>query len=126
MEPKINCRECGAALQAESPSGYCGSCLIALSLEEFEKDKRNPPPGELEWREAEKAGLLPTTPSSVYGNDIKSKGNPFSSSFRTERPGDRIGRYRLLQEIGQGGCGIVYMAEQEEPVRRKVALKVIK
>ncbi|HYV30107.1 MAG TPA: protein kinase, partial [Candidatus Binatia bacterium] len=44
----------------------------------------------------------------------------------TEKPGDRIGRYRLLQEIGQGGCGVVYMAEQEEPVRRKVALKVIK
>ncbi len=44
----------------------------------------------------------------------------------TERPGDRIGRYRLLQSIGEGGCGIVYMAEQEEPVRRRVALKVIK
>jgi len=44
----------------------------------------------------------------------------------TEKPGERIGRYRLLQEIGHGGCGVVYMAEQEEPVRRKVALKVIK
>ena len=43
-----------------------------------------------------------------------------------EKPGDRIGRYRLLQKIGEGGCGVVYMAEQEEPVRRKVALKVIK
>ena len=44
----------------------------------------------------------------------------------TEKPGDRIGRYKLLQKIGEGGCGVVYMAEQEEPVRRKVALKVIK
>src|SRR5436853_7351177 len=43
-----------------------------------------------------------------------------------EKPGDRIGRYKLLQQIGQGGCGVVYMAEQEEPVRRRVALKVIK
>lgn len=43
-----------------------------------------------------------------------------------EKPGDRIGRYRLLQKIGEGGCGVVYMAEQEEPVRRRVALKLIK
>src|SRR5215471_6945581 len=43
-----------------------------------------------------------------------------------EKLGDRIGRYKLLQQIGEGGCGIVYMAEQEEPVRRRVALKVIK
>ena len=43
-----------------------------------------------------------------------------------EKPGDRIGRYKLLQQIGEGGCGVVYMAEQEEPVRRRVALKVIK
>jgi len=43
-----------------------------------------------------------------------------------EKPGDRIGRYKLLEKIGEGGCGTVYMAEQEEPVRRRVALKVIK
>ena len=43
-----------------------------------------------------------------------------------KKPGDRIGRYKLLQQIGEGGCGVVYMAEQEEPVRRRVALKVIK
>ena len=44
----------------------------------------------------------------------------------TEKAGDRIGRYKLLEQIGEGGCGVVYMAEQEEPVRRRVALKVIK
>src|SRR5205809_455397 len=44
----------------------------------------------------------------------------------SEKPGDRIGRYKLLQHIGEGGCGVVYLAEQQEPVRRKVALKVIK
>src|SRR4051812_36018366 len=43
-----------------------------------------------------------------------------------EKPGDRIDRYKLLQQIGEGGCGIVYMAAQEEPIRRQVALKVIK
>ena len=44
----------------------------------------------------------------------------------SEKAGDKIGRYKLLQQIGEGGCGVVYMAEQEEPVRRRVALKVIK
>ncbi|MBL8803792.1 MAG: tetratricopeptide repeat protein [Planctomycetes bacterium] len=43
-----------------------------------------------------------------------------------ERAGDTIGRYRLLQEIGQGGMGVVWMAEQREPVVRKVALKIVK
>src|SRR5262245_8443308 len=42
------------------------------------------------------------------------------------RAGDSIGRYKLLQQIGEGGCGVVYMAEQSEPVRRRVALKIIK
>src|SRR4051794_9287077 len=44
----------------------------------------------------------------------------------TERPGTMIGPYKLLQQIGEGGMGVVYMAEQQTPVRRKVALKVIK
>jgi serine/threonine protein kinase/Tfp pilus assembly protein PilF len=44
----------------------------------------------------------------------------------SEKPGDRIGRYGLLQQIGEGGFGVVFMAEQEEPVRRRVALKIIK
>ena len=43
-----------------------------------------------------------------------------------EKPGDRIGHYKLLQQIGEGGCGVVYMAEQEAPVRRRIALKIIK
>ena len=43
-----------------------------------------------------------------------------------ERPGTTIGRYKLLEEIAEGGMGVVYMAEQREPVRRKLALKIIK
>jgi eukaryotic-like serine/threonine-protein kinase len=44
----------------------------------------------------------------------------------TEQSGQRIGRYKLLEQIGEGGFGTVWMAEQEEPVRRRVALKIIK
>lgn len=43
-----------------------------------------------------------------------------------ERPGAAIGPYKLLEQIGEGGFGVVFMAEQHEPVRRNVALKVIK
>ncbi|MEM7232687.1 MAG: serine/threonine-protein kinase, partial [Planctomycetota bacterium] len=44
----------------------------------------------------------------------------------TEGPGSQIGPYKLLQTIGEGGFGVVYLAEQEKPIRRRVALKVIK
>jgi eukaryotic-like serine/threonine-protein kinase len=50
----------------------------------------------------------------------------FLDSTICEQAGDTIGRYKLRQHIGEGGCGIVYLAEQTEPVRRRVALKVIK
>jgi serine/threonine protein kinase/tetratricopeptide (TPR) repeat protein len=43
-----------------------------------------------------------------------------------EKPGTMIGRYKLVHEIGHGGMGVVYMAVQKEPVKRKVALKIIK
>ena len=43
-----------------------------------------------------------------------------------EKPGTAIGPYKLLQQIGEGGMGTVFMAEQTHPVQRKVALKVIK
>jgi serine/threonine protein kinase/tetratricopeptide (TPR) repeat protein len=44
----------------------------------------------------------------------------------TERSGTRIGPYKLLEQIGEGGFGVVFMAEQTQPIRRKVALKVLK
>jgi serine/threonine protein kinase len=51
---------------------------------------------------------------------------PRSGNREFELPGAMIGRYKLLEKLGEGGCGVVYMAEQEEPVRRRVALKIIK
>ena len=44
----------------------------------------------------------------------------------SEEAGERLGRYKLLQKLGEGGCGVVWMAEQEEPVHRRVAIKIIK
>ena len=43
-----------------------------------------------------------------------------------ERPGSIIGVYKLLEQIGEGGFGVVFKAEQQEPMRRRVALKILK
>ncbi len=65
-------------------------------------------------------------PTPAEGPMPDSSGTNRIPGIPAEKTGDRIGRYKLLQQIGEGGCGVVYMAEQEEPVRRRVALKVIK
>jgi len=57
---------------------------------------------------------------------ILDKQTTLSDSDLTEGPGTTIGRYKLLEKIGEGGMAVVYMAEQTEPIRRKVALKIIK
>jgi eukaryotic-like serine/threonine-protein kinase len=70
--------------------------------------------------------LLEAEASAAYSGFLKNPSRARETIVVTEKPGDKIGRYKLLQQIGEGGCGVVYMAEQEEPVRRRVALKVIK
>src|SRR6266403_509249 len=101
MDPPATCPQCGAALPEDILQGLCPKCVA---------------------RQA--AGILDGLPNSpaVAGTFALTCG----MILPTEQPGDRIGRYKLLQKIGEGGCGVVYMAEQEEPVRRRVALKVIK
>src|SRR5438093_1103158 len=61
--------------------------------------------------------FLESPPSAVMIEDQEP-----TTAFRPvpEGPGTRIGPYKLLQQIGEGGFGVVYMAEQQEPVRRKV------
>jgi serine/threonine protein kinase len=62
--------------------------------------------------------------------DDDSRGEPsgltFSENSSLEKPGSWIGRYKLLSMLGEGGMGEVYMAEQEHPIKRQVALKIIK
>ncbi len=65
-------------------------------------------------------------PDSFLDDPVSGAVDTIDHAPVTERPGTIIGRYKLLQEIGEGGFGIVYMAEQQVPVRRKVALKIIK
>jgi WD40 repeat protein/serine/threonine protein kinase len=67
----------------------------------------------------EGASFLESPPAGIL--DIETS-PPSSSEF----PGTTIGRYKLLEQIGEGGMGVVFVAEQIEPVRRRVALKIIK
>ena len=98
MSEPGKCLSCGATLPSDYSAGLCSTCLPTEVLPLENQAGPESKPGEaIEF-------CLP----------------------RTEKPGDRIGRYRLLQQIGEGGWGVVYVAEQEEPVRRRVALKVIK
>jgi serine/threonine protein kinase len=66
---------------------------------------------------AEDASTIPPAERSAQRNALFAP---------TEGPGTRIGPYKLLQQIGEGGMGVVFMAEQEQPVRRRVALKIIR
>src|ERR1041384_6215270 len=104
------CKECSTAIPADSPGGFCAQCLLGLGLKaesmEHETEDAELEPGQLH------------SPSQAENP----KGSLAVSASLTVKLGDRIGRYRLLQEIGHGGCGVVYLAEQEQPVRRKVAL----
>jgi serine/threonine protein kinase len=102
MTPARTCAKCGATLSAESVLDVCPHCVAAQVL---------------------------STDTSPVSADASAKPPGtilMGSADPVEQPGDRIGRYKLLQKLGEGGCGVVYMAEQEEPVRRRVALKVIK
>src|SRR5258705_9959279 len=105
MPASKTCAKCGTTLTAESVLDVCPRCVAPQIL--F-------PTGFTGSRQPEEAEENKDDPPHPYvGGYI-------------EQPGDRIGRYKLLEKLGEGGCGVVYVAEQEEPVRRRVALKVIK
>src|SRR5262245_38992341 len=63
---------------------------------------------------------------SAIAGDADSLALHARSASASHGRGERIGNYRILEVIGEGGFGVVYLAEQEKPVRRRVALKILK
>jgi WD40 repeat protein/serine/threonine protein kinase len=77
-------------------------------------------------REVESLLQAHDEPGSFLQDRLAQQSATVDGPTSTETPGTVIGPYKLLQQIGEGGMGAVYMAEQTEPVRRRVALKIIK
>jgi eukaryotic-like serine/threonine-protein kinase len=97
LPDRERCRRCGAALT--SPRGPCPRCLLALAL-------------------------------AAGGDTDEAAAQESATEIRKDEPRgtppDRIGPYRIIETLGIGGMGIVYLAEQEIPVRRQVAVKLMR
>jgi eukaryotic-like serine/threonine-protein kinase len=111
-----------AALQIEDPAGR-SACLDKACGDDAELRQRV----EALLQAFTQAGSFLQQPAADPGatSDVP-PAEPSQNSAPAEGPGAVVGPYKLLQQIGEGGMGTVFMAEQTQPVKRKVALKVIK
>ena len=118
MAATRKCPKCGTELPTGVLGGRCPKCLGELVFGISPGGAKAAPP--VPKPEASGSGQ---NLAEGFGEQTIPMPTP---EFGVEHVGAMIGRYKLLEKIGEGGFGVVYMAEQVEPVQRKVALKIIK
>ena len=112
------CQQCDVTLTGQAVAGLCVNCLLKLALD--------PPDEQAGMANAPDPAAADPTQVSCCGDFEPGHGSDHGTAAPREAAGSRIGRYRLLKQIGEGGFGVVWMAGQLEPVTRRVALKIIK
>ena len=112
-----------ADIEQDKLNEIFSEALARASPEERERYLASACGGDPELRRQVDSLLLSHTEA---GDFLKQPIVPRDVPAICESPGSKIGRYKLLQQIGEGGFGIVFMAEQQEPVRRMVAFKIVK
>jgi serine/threonine protein kinase/tetratricopeptide (TPR) repeat protein len=109
----------------ESATAAADAELLAALADDFGARLRRREHPTVEEYVAKHPALAERIRNVLSAVALMEHGRP-NATLPTDGPGSIVGRYKLLERIGEGGFGVVYMAEQQHPVRRKVALKVVK
>src|SRR5262245_36679747 len=99
MSADRTCSQCGAELEANGTHGLCANCFARASSQDAQGTVRDP-------------DQLTAGSTTASTDSTLQRFNDLTSGS------EHIGHYKLLQKIGEGGFGVVYLAEQEQPVKR--------